>query len=368
MELDRECLPDLEPVTYFEVNGDGERGDPRPPRGPGLYRVLVAGGSAAEGFFLDQASSWPMVLQARLSEPQGLRRLRAQRVHVGNVARSMMPCEAVAWMLREVLPRYEQLDCLILMVGASDVIDWLARRTPAELPAGRVELTSAFSQSPERRFGWNPRSLALRHLGGRAWHRLCRPLEVRRAAGARFAELRRMRHEATEMIDQVPDPRPMLEHFERFFRELLELSSRRGIRVVVIHQPWFRKASYSAEEQAHFWSFAVGRPYSETTTSYYTHRVANELLERVDALLARVCVEQGVEQLDVGPRIESSLANYYDFLHFTPAGARIVGNEIANFLLGRRGASTVRATFGGTSTLLWRASTPTRSVARRTPS
>ena len=128
MRLDRDALGMLEPRTRFEVNAYGERGDALPREREGLYRVLVAGGSAAEGYFLDQSSAWHAVLQELLSRPAALARLGSKRVHVGSIARSLVPCEAIAKMLALSLPRYEKLDLVLFMVGASDVVHWLERR------------------------------------------------------------------------------------------------------------------------------------------------------------------------------------------------------------------------------------------------
>jgi hypothetical protein len=47
-EIDRETLPSLDPIARCYVNADGERGDPLPSDWTTVYRVLVAGGSAAE--------------------------------------------------------------------------------------------------------------------------------------------------------------------------------------------------------------------------------------------------------------------------------------------------------------------------------
>ena len=75
MRLKNGALPSLEPLIRFAVNGEGERGDPLPRDTEGLYRVLVAGGSAAECGLLDQQSAWPAVLQTLLRRPSNLRAL-----------------------------------------------------------------------------------------------------------------------------------------------------------------------------------------------------------------------------------------------------------------------------------------------------
>ena len=73
MELDRDALPSLPPVVHFYVNRDGERGDDPPADPDGNYRILVAGGSAAECYFLDQDKTWPAVIQHVLDESAAAR-------------------------------------------------------------------------------------------------------------------------------------------------------------------------------------------------------------------------------------------------------------------------------------------------------
>src|SRR5262245_27257925 len=84
---DPEVFPELERVTAFEVNREGERGGEVPRSREGLYRILVAGGSQPEGFFLDQDTAWPGALQRLLEKPAALKRLGATATHVGNISR-----------------------------------------------------------------------------------------------------------------------------------------------------------------------------------------------------------------------------------------------------------------------------------------
>src|SRR5438876_9125808 len=135
--LDREVLPELEPLVRFEVNSDGERGSqvPRLRTGETLYRILVAGGSQPEGFLLDQDTSWPGALQHLLATPEHLDMLGATHVHVGNIARSSVGSEALDLILAHVLPRYPRLDAIVILVGASDVLQWLEQGAPPAPPA-----------------------------------------------------------------------------------------------------------------------------------------------------------------------------------------------------------------------------------------
>src|SRR4026208_1844316 len=106
LEPDREPLPQLERFVRFDVNAEGERGDDLPRSAGHLFRILVAGGSQPEGYLLDQDTAWPGALQRLLERPEHLETLGADRVHVGNIARSGVGARALDQVLERVLPRY----------------------------------------------------------------------------------------------------------------------------------------------------------------------------------------------------------------------------------------------------------------------
>lgn len=336
MEVDRDTLPSLQPVVHHEYNRDGERGDQTPRSWDDTHRVLVAGGSAAEGYFLDQPDTWPAVVQELLSRPAHLEKLGASAVHVGSIARSLASCEYIGLMFERVLPRYPRLDLVLLMVGASDVVWWLEQGTPDHIRDDRLPASYVFDQHPEGPFGWTRTTLALRRLASHLNRRLRRPVQVRRGAGRRLAEARAMRDRARTILDAVPDPAPLLDYFARHFRPLLEQAKAHASRVVVVRQPWFEK-EHTPEEKAVFWNFGQGRPYQEEVTTYYTHRVVCELMSEVDAVASRLAEEVGVEQIDLMPILPRDLTTYYDFLHFGPVGARMVGEAVTSYLLGSPG-------------------------------
>ena len=85
-QVSREALPAMPSTVRFESNADGERAGPVPTDPEGTLRVLVAGGSAAECYMLDQDVTWPARLEAELREDPRI----ARPVHVGNVARSLI--------------------------------------------------------------------------------------------------------------------------------------------------------------------------------------------------------------------------------------------------------------------------------------
>ena len=149
MQMDADAFPELEPRCRFYINADGERGGDVRAGEPGLYRVLVAGGSAVECFALDQPSSWPGNLERLLNAPGNLAVLGGRRVHVGNIGHSGVGSAELEIILDRVLPQYSHLDAILIMVGASDVYHWLEEgASPARAPSCVAE-SLLFAEHPQ---------------------------------------------------------------------------------------------------------------------------------------------------------------------------------------------------------------------------
>lgn len=333
MKLEPGVLPSQGETVRFDVNRDGERGDDPPADVAGTYRILVAGGSAVECYFLDQPQSWPEVLKRELARPERLAKLGARAVHVGNLGKSLIGTEQIAKIFENVLPRYEKLDCVVFMVGASNVVNWLMKKTPATFPEDAAPPSDVYDVRPDLPFGWRPGRLALKEILKRRRTLHLRPVVVREGAGKRLAAARAMRRRATTILGTTPDPTPMVEHFAARFRALLRLTKAKAGRVVVVRQPWFDK-DYTDAERAVLWHGAQGQPYVEDVKTYYAFEVVSRLMELVDARMAEVAAEEGAECLNLRPRLEHSLRTFYDFLHFTPEGAEVTGRTIAAFMSG----------------------------------
>ena len=131
MHVDQSVLASQGPTVQFDINRDGERGDDPPAESEGTYRILTAGGSAVECYFLDQPDSWPEVMKRGLSKPEALAALSAARVHVGNIGKSLIGTEFIDQIFERIFPRYRKLDCIVFMVGASNVVNWITKKAPA---------------------------------------------------------------------------------------------------------------------------------------------------------------------------------------------------------------------------------------------
>jgi lysophospholipase L1-like esterase len=323
----------LESSVRFEVNSEGERGGevPRLSSGERLYRALVVGGSQPEGYLLDQDTSWPGALQGMLRTPQNRMRLGASKVHVGSIARSGIDSQALSLILERVLPRYDRLQAIIVLVGASDVLRWLDQGAPPSAPAPAAS-SELFRCHPELPFGWAPRQLALVESIRRLRRRWLRPLEVHVGTGEWIRKARAMRAGAKVLRTTMPDAGPMLDNFAHHFARILRKAGAHADRVLVVRQPWFDREC-TPEEAAQMWHGGVGQAWREEVTTFYALDVLSRLMALVDAQAVRVAQDLGIEHVDLRPILEPSIENYYDFFHATPAAARLVATAVAMALV-----------------------------------
>lgn len=144
-----------------------------------------------------------------------------------------------------------------------------------------------------------------------------------------------MRAQAKEVRTHMPDPTVMLDHFQHDLQQLLQRAKDHSNRVLVVLQPWFEKDDYTPEELAHFWHGGVGdASLGDKVTVFYDNAVMCRLFAMMNARAAQVARDLGVECLDLMPLVEPSLKTFYDFSHFTPAGAADVAAAVASVIIG----------------------------------
>lgn len=334
MTTDREAVPELEPLIRVEFNNEGERGGPLPSDWKDTMRMLVAGGSVAECWFLDQQSTWPQVIERRLNEPRNLARLGVSRVYVGNVARSLVTCDHIGRIFDRILARYERLDAILLMVGASDLVHWLEMGTPQVFDGYELPLESLFGQHPEGPFDFVPRRFALWRIAG-AWRRkLLRPVMRYKNAGRRIARARQARTRAKTFLREVPDPAPMLDRFEASLRTLVGKARAKAGRVVLVRQPWLEK-ELTPEDEKKLWMFWAGSMRHEATSTYYSLDVVWDLMRKVDQRVVDVAKDLGVETIDLRPVVPPTFELWYDEMHHNARGCERIGEAVAERLLDR---------------------------------
>jgi hypothetical protein len=77
----------------------------------------------------------------------------------------------------------------------------------------------------------------------------------------------------------------------------------------------------------------MGKAWKQTVTTYFSLEVVNQVVHLLDARAARVAEALGIEHRNLRSVMAPSLENYYDYMHYTPAGAAVVAREVAAALL-----------------------------------
>ena len=214
LHLDRDTLPELDPIARFDVNSDGERGGevPRARRGETLYRVLVAGGSQPEGYLLDQDVNWPGALAAaplvgrRIScRARRHTRSRRQRRAIRRRVRSARPhplarASAISAAVRDRDSRRRQRRPALARSTA--------RRTHRARSCRRGSCSAAIRKV---RSAGRRDTLAITELARRIHRRLRRPERVHAQAGRWLRKARAMRGQAKIVRAAMPNPGAMLD-------------------------------------------------------------------------------------------------------------------------------------------------------------
>ena len=328
LNLDQTAMPGFAPV-HINVNCEGERGPELPADRTSLYRVLVAGGSAAECSYLDQPDSWPGVMQTILEKPENLARLGTARVHVGNIGKASVAGEALHVMFEKVLPRMDKVNTIVVMVGASAVLSWLQQGTPSPPRFGDLDLNDYFMKHPAHPFSFSPRHMALIELARRVRDKR-NPVKV--DVGKWLIQARQMRLNALDLRTATPDPAPVIDNFARHFDESVKLAQQKASRVIIIAQPWFQKEKYSAEEEALFWNGGAGDVITQDVKTFYSHEVIFDLMKRIEDVVLASAAKHSVESFNMHAALEPSKENYYDHFHFTPIGSARVARVICDII------------------------------------
>ncbi len=333
----QEAYPKCPSPVRFIVNSDGERGYEVPRDVPKLYRILVAGGSAAESYILDQESSWPLVLQRILERPENLRKLGASHVHVGNIGQSGIGAELLDFILQRVLGRMGRFDAIMIMVGASDALHWLhegAPPTPYRPSTADTNMDNIFGWHPCGPFKLRVRQMALTEVVRRVHRLVMRPVWRHKDIGGSLLRAEKMRENAEEVRTELQNREVPVDNFEVYFRKALKTAQTATDRVVVLRQPWLAQPPEGDERRwRNLIHGAVGNVFQEEVKVFYSTEAVCEAQRLIDERTVQVAQEMGMECYDVRSMIEPSFDCYYDLYHFTPAGAAGAAASIAKAVL-----------------------------------
>jgi lysophospholipase L1-like esterase len=328
---DLKVLPNLSPRTTFKANSLGLRGQEAPAT-PNVFRIVTCGGSAVECLSLDENEAWPSLVETHLSQPDALKSLGVDAIHVLNFAKSGFTNEALGYLLPRVLDRVGPIDVVTITTGTSAVNAWTKAGTPPfpVLPGHPWDDVDWHGETP-----WKLQlsKCAITELVRRARHWRKRPALQLRNTGGALAAGRRARANAIEMRSQTPDTHAWIADYEASLTTLVHMASRYARRVVLLRQSWFDAPNPTPGELSQFWHGFVGDSRPGDRKVFYDYATFSRLMAETDQANIRVARRLGLETTHLAEAVTPNLENYYDQIHFTPAGARRIADFVTATIL-----------------------------------
>lgn len=307
--------PRLDPVVVFSKNSIGFRGADPPPDFERPLTLVAVGGSATECLYLTDGRDWPQVLGRLLAE-------RFSPVWVNNAGLDGHSTYGHILLLRQRVARLRP-DVVLFMVGINDLgrtemraqdralvdddtVPWTVRLARHSAVAATVI---------NLRRGWEAQQLKLPY----------REIDLRTTPA--FLPGRKRRD------DLLQTHRAHLPAYAGRLRELVRLSREAGLEPVLLTQPVLYGPAVDDVTGVDLGRLEVDRE------RLLNGRGAWELLELYNDVARRTGAEQGVLVVDVARHLPKSSRLFYDFVHFTNAGAeevaRITFDALCPFLAQR---------------------------------
>ncbi len=343
---DTAFIQGVEGPSRFEVNDLGMRGRPLEPDAD-EYRIVTVGASTTELLFMDGPRTWPAIVEQGLSAG-------GAGVWVGNVGKAGANARDHVLHVHHVLDQVPVIDAVLLLVGVNDLTLALADgETYKTLPPLSDSL--AWAEQAERAFALRPGSISRPlYPGEHPWFKHTALYQTAARARLQFASWRAAsgitqdqvgevvgrwrshRAAATEWLTELPDLAPALAVYRGYLDQIVDEAEGRGVRLVLITQPFLWKAGMSPEEAARLWLGGDTPAFMDRPGDrYFTAEALKEGLEAFNDVLLEVCDVRGIECIDLANRIPRTTHYFYDDVHFTDAGSAEVAGVVLEHLRSR---------------------------------
>ncbi|MEN6374713.1 MAG: hypothetical protein ABFD75_08030 [Smithella sp.] len=325
-------MPGVNGIARFNVNSDGIRGDES--SSGRQYRILTIGGSTTECLFLDQEKSWPYALQKKLNN------LHMSKFWVGNVGKAGLSTREHFMHMKHLLPQYPEIDAVIILVGCNDLTRRLIEDKKYdpdfldhyEYWKHRL-IRGAFSETPYYKGKYRFRSgyydeLAIGSVIKQSMDMYVRRKMIQDEAGNMFVNLRKLRKEAVQIVEDLPDLNSGLEEYKRNINAIIDIAQNQSVRIIFMTQPSLWKKDMTAEEKNLLW---YGWIESQKSKRYYSVAALMKGMQAYNDTLLKVCRTRGIECIDLAEKFPRSSAIFYDDVHFTDKGSLMTADVVCEY-------------------------------------
>lgn len=308
------------------------------------FQLLTLGGSTTECLLLNQDETCPHLLQAELSTRSG------RKVWVGNAGVSGHSTREHSSQTPNLLDGYPDTNLVILLLGVNDLglrlqqdaaydehfmdrtgtEEYLIARAFHNYPLRfrsdmpfykRLEIYARLRRTKTR---IKNLLLAFRPTGGGT---------IEDEFGKNLKRWRTNRANALRIRNRLPDMTAALNEYGRNLRRIITAALDRGARILLITQPSLWRSDLSDEERRQLWWGGIGDFQREgARAEFYSVAALEEGMALYNRELIDICLEQHVDCLDLAGQVPKDIRAFYDGVHFTEAGARVVAREIAGFV------------------------------------
>lgn len=305
-------LPGVSETVRHTANKWGMRGEDPPKAWDKALTIITVGGSTTQCFYLDDAKTWPHLVQEDL-------RRGCPGAWVGNAGLDGHSTHGHVLLMDRVLSKLHP-DIVIFLVGVNDLALSIAYDNSG----------SPFDNHWKAKMagggwrGWMEHSRLFQILS--IWKRVLVDgvLVVNKVGHHRYHVVPMQGKE-----DALPDSGlglPSLAPFLHNVDSLAQAAKALGIRPIFLTQPGL------FAEGPPWDSIEGGMSFVETSRYRISASTEARLLRLFNEKLLEHCLSLGIECLDLGARIPHDSAYFYDDYHFTERGAEKVAGEVSGFL------------------------------------
>lgn len=326
--MDPAVFPGVSGAKIFTINRLGLRG-PMPPKPGEAYRILAIGGSTTICANLDDSEEWPHKLMEYVNASQN-----RSPVWVGNAGAAGANSVNHAFVM-EWFPGRLRVDMVVFLVGVNDMVPSLAlggapTQAVLEKQAGfHGDLPPGTLWRSVYPFYRRSRLLLLvresvRNLG----QRLSGATELPLLNPDKFRKRR-----AASPVVPLPDLSTGLKEYRNRIARLASQCRNLDLRCLFLTQPSMWRDDLRADEQRLLWSGYAG-PW-EKPTGYFSAGDMAKAMEMYNRTLLDFCRQSGLECYDLASHIPKDTSAFFDEVHFNEAGARLVAQNLKQYLLSR---------------------------------
>lgn len=320
-------FPGVSSISHFRANEFGLRGPSLPP-GRGVYKIVAVGGSTTLCLMLDDQKTWPQRLMDIMNDRES-----KFPVWVSNAGVNGHTGTHHLMMLRS-LPILRNANLALFMVGMNDFQLTLSHEgapTQALLDAGADQfrgemLAGAYSPYPVYRrlriyrFFRRASDVAVERTNQEDQKETLNESELRRLRGSRPAI-------------PMPDLSLGLAEYRQRLRDIATECRELRVRCLFLTQPSIWRPDLPPDSQSLLLFGWVGPPFQPR--GHVSMADLERGLDSYNLIMLNICKERDAECLDLASTLPKDNSVFYDDVHFTEFGARLVADKIATYLLSK---------------------------------